>query len=61
VPGAFASRFAHERDTPSCRATAAAVMPAIKGSGDDVPLCYFESRPVTTNDHPLVTRVRATY
>jgi len=29
VPRAFASRLAHERDTPSCRATAATVMPAV--------------------------------
>ncbi len=29
VPAAFASRLAHERDTPSCRAAAATVMPAL--------------------------------
>jgi hypothetical protein len=27
VPDAFASRLAHEREAPSCRATAATVMP----------------------------------
>jgi len=30
VPGAFASRLAQDRDTPSCRATAATVRPASK-------------------------------
>jgi len=30
VPGAFASLLAHDRDSPSCRATAATVTPASK-------------------------------
>jgi hypothetical protein len=33
VPGAFASRLAHERDTWSCRAMAATVMPGEEGRG----------------------------
>jgi hypothetical protein len=39
--GAFASLLAHDRDTPSCRATAATVMPASKAPrGDDIPFCF---------------------
>jgi hypothetical protein len=29
VPGAFASRLAQDRDTPSCRATAVVLMPGV--------------------------------
>ena len=35
VSGVFASLLAHERDTASCRATAATVMPDEHGSGVD--------------------------
>jgi len=39
-PAAFASRFAHERDTPNCRAAVAPVMPASCGCSNDVPLLF---------------------
>jgi len=40
MPGAFASLLAQERDTSSCRATAAILMPAIMARQHQAPIPF---------------------